>query len=577
MFRNLFNKKIKINRKRKMGRISKMNQAINPDEIFLDSANIPEFNQHQLEGRIEKPIGTRTIIFLGVAFILIVILFVGKVFSLQISRGEDFASISENNRLRHTLIFADRGNIYDREGIPLAWNEPKTDEYEYSFRKYADNSGLSNVLGYIKYPQKDRAGFYYEEDFIGFHGIELFYDNLIKGNNGLRIVETNALQNVISDNTIQPPVSGEGLYLTIDSRIQEALFRSIKDIVDEVGFSGGAGVMMDVTNGEIVALATYPEFSSNILTEGSNEEVISDWFQDERNPFLNRIIDGLYTPGSIVKPFMALGALQEGVINSTDKIISRGSIEIPNPYNPSNPSIFNDWKAHGPVDVREALAYSSNVYFYEVGGGYKDQKGLGIERIEKYMRLFGFGEGFEEEVFQADTGTIPNPEWKEKNFNGDPWRVGDTYFTSIGQYGFQVTPLQVIRAVSAIANGGTLIEPQILRGQEPKIIREIAGNEIDKNYFDIVKAGMRDGVAFGTAKGLNHPSVEVAAKTGTAELGVSKVKVNSWATGFFPYENPKYAFVVVMEKGSRNNFIGGVAVMRKLIDWMAINTPEYLK
>lgn len=556
-------------------KIKKLNHDINPDEIFLDSENLPEFDRSQFEGRIEKPIGKSAVITFGLIFFLVISLYASKAFSLQINQGEKYLELSQNNRLRHTLIFADRGNIYDRNEVPLAWNIPKTDESEYNLRKYTDTPGFANILGYIKYPQKDKAGFYYEEDFVGFAGIEKFYEDIIKGVNGLQIIETNALQEVVEQSVIRPPQHGDSITLSIDSEIQAALYNSISEIAKEVNFNGGAGVIMDVTNGEIIALTSYPEFDPNVITDGSDKDAISSYFNNPKNPFLNRIINGLYTPGSIVKPYMALAALQEGVVTPTTEILSTGQIVIPNPYSPSNPSIFTDWKAHGYVNVKDALAVSSNVYFYEVGGGFENQKGIGISNIEKYMRLFGFGEEVGGKLFEGESGTIPNPEWKAENFDGDPWRIGDTYFTSIGQYGFQATPLQVIRAVSAVANSGKLFNPVLVKGESSNLIKEIT--EIDKKNFEIVRAGMREGVLFGTAKGLNVDYVNVAAKTGTAELGVSKERVNSWVTGFWPYENPKYAFVIVMEKGGRHNLIGGVAVMRRLLDWMYWHKAEYFE
>jgi penicillin-binding protein 2 len=320
-------------------------------------------------------------------------------------------------------------------------------------------------------------------------------------------------------------------------------------------------------------MTSYPEFDPNKMLEG-DKGAYKNYLEDSRKPFLNRITQGLYTPGSILKPYVAAGALQEGVIGQYQQILSVKEMIVPNPYNPDQPSIFTDWKAHGYVDLRKALAMSSNVYFYQVGGGYGSQKGLGITLIEKYFRDFGFGEPVQNTFFGNLTGTIPNPEWKEKIFNDD-WRLGDTYFTAIGQYGTQVTPIQVIRAVSAIANDGMIIEPKIMADNEPAVIKRKV-NVSDQN-LKIIREGMREAVLTGTAKGLNYPDFKIAAKTGTAELGVSKDDVNSWTNGFFPYENPKYAFVVVMEKGSRNNLIGGVAVSRKFFDWMKIYASEYLE
>jgi len=154
------------------------------------------------------------------------------------------------------------------------------------------------------------------------------------------------------------------------------------------------------------------------------------------------------------------------------------------------------------------------------------------------------------------------------------WRVGDTYNTSIGQYGFQVTPIQVVRAVSAIANNGVLLTPTFIKEKEPKINRII---DLNKNYFTIVKEGMRLCVTEGTCQAVNLPSVEVASKTGTAQIGVNKDQVNSWVVGFWPYENPRYAFAVVMERGSKNNQFGAVLVMQEFLNWLSIYASEYIK
>jgi penicillin-binding protein 2 len=332
---------------------------------------------------------------------------------------------------------------------------------------------------------------------------------------------------------------------------------------------------MDVYSGDILAIVNYPDYDQNVLTDGKDREKINQYINDPLNPFLDRISDGLYTPGSIVKPYIAFAALAENIISPEKEILSTKQMEVPNPFDPNNPSYFSDWKAHGYVDLTEALAYSSNIYFYQIGGGFGDQQGLGISKINEYLKKFGFTEEIETPEFKGAEGVVPNPEWKEENFN-DIWRIGDTYFTSIGQYGFQVTPLQIVRAVSAIANEGTLIEPRLIADTmtPPKIKRQI---DFDSEIFKEIKKGMREAVEYGTAKGLLYEDLEVAAKTGTAELGVTKEKVNSWTTGFFPYENPRYAFTIVLERGQRSNLIGGVAATRGFLDWLRFNKPEYLK
>jgi len=547
---------------------------IDPDEVFLDSTNLMGFDRDQFEGRIEKAISKSTLTILFISFGIIFAGLLYKVFVLQIVKGEENYYISENNRLKENVIFATRGNVYDRNEVPLIWNEPQSEGADFAKRIYSEKEGVSELLGFITYPKKDSKGFYYELNYSGKEGVEKQFEYIIGGKNGSRISETNALGETVSENVVHHPNPGDPLTLSIDARIQQQLYASIKEIAEQVPFQGGGGVIMDIHTGEILALASYPGYDSQKLADGDSE-YIKQINQDSRKPFLNRITQGLYTPGSIVKPYVAIAALNEGVVDRYTNIVSLGELEVPNPYDPSNPTYFSDWKAHGSVDVVKALAVSSNIYFYVVGGGYKDIPGVGITKLESYFRKFGFGSAVEGQISSSLTGTIPNPEWKAENFDGDIWRLGDTYFTSIGQYGFQATPLQFVRAVAAIANKGTLYNPLIIKDSPPEIASKIEG--IKPEIWDIIQEGMREGVLAGTAKGLNMDAVKIAAKTGTAELGVSKDNVNSWTTGFFPYENPRYAFVVVMEKGSRHNVIGGVAVSRKLFDWMAIYTPEYFE
>lgn len=560
---------------RRFGRMSSKHHEIDPDEILLDSSNLPEFDVHQFEGRIERPISRFSVWSVGIFFMLVVLVFAYRTWDLQVIQGSAYAEKSEKNRLRHSLIFASRGVIYDRNNTLVAWNSVNEKNPDVSNREYLDVAGIGNLIGYVKYPTKDKTGFYFREDFVGLDGVEKVFNSSLIGKNGLKLTETNALGEITGESQSQPPQDGAPLYLGVDVRLQSALHSFIEATAHEVGFSGGAGVLMDVHSGELLALSTYPEYNSKILTDGSNSAKITAYTKDPNRPFLNRAVSGLYTPGSIVKPFVALGALNESIISPKKEILSTGSISVQSPYNPDVKSVFTDWKAHGLVDMRKALAVSSNVYFYEIGGGFEGQRGLGITKLEKYFRMFGFGEVVPGDYFAGVSGVMPDPEWKKENFNGEEWRLGDTYYTSIGQYGFQATPLQAVRAVSAIANDGILLTPVITRlGPD-----EMAGAEtvpIPREHIQVVKEGMRQAVLEGTAKGLNIPQIEIAAKTGTAELGVSKEKVNSWVIGFFPYENPRYAFAVTMEKGSRNNVIGALYVVRQFIEWMAVNTPEYL-
>lgn len=552
---------------------------IDPDEIFIDSSNLPQFDVYQFEGRLEQPISRRSVALIVLLFIGFGGVFLSRFWFLQIYRGQAFADRSEQNRLHDIDIFANRGVIFDRNGVELASNDKyetdeNGDESDFAKRVYAPIKGIAHVVGYVKYPTKDSSGFYFRNSYVGEDGIEKVYHDILSGKNGVQVVETDALGRVQSKSKIEQPKDGQSVTLTIDSRLNAKLYEIMSQATVDYGFTGGAAVMMDVHNGDLIDMVSFPEYDPSKMAEG-DKTAIDSYMNDSRNPFLNRVVSGLYTPGSIVKPIIALGALTEKVINPDKKILSTGSISIPNPYFPDLPSIFRDWRPQGWINMREALAVSSDVYFYEVGGGFQDQKGLGILNIDKYLRMFGIGSKTGINLSDEKVGTIPTPDWKEKNFPGDPWRIGDTYHTAIGQYGVQFTPIQVVRYISAIANSGTLLTPRLVHtNDQPDGATRVP---IAEENFQIVREGMHGSAHGGTAAGINVSFVDMAGKTGTAELGSLKQYVNSWVVGFFPYENPKYAFAVMMEKGPRGNLIGATYVMRQLLDWMHDNTPEYFQ
>ncbi len=330
---------------------------------------------------------------------------------------------------------------------------------------------------------------------------------------------------------------------------------------------------MDVETGEVIALASYPEYDPNIMSSGSPRERIAEYQLDSRQVFLDRAVSGLYTPGSIVKPMEAAGALSDGLITPETSVYSKGYISIPNPYNPSKPSIFKDWKALGHMDTRHAIAWSSDVFFYSIGGGFEHIKGMGIERLKYWYDSFGFTSVTGIELQGEKKGFVPTPDWKEKTYK-EPWRIGDTYNTSIGQYATQVTPLAAVRATAAIANGGKLMRPTVVKGRLP----EGQSIAISQYALKIAREGMRLGVTEGTSKGLNDLSyVRAAGKTGTAQLGFHNEWYNTWAVGFFPYDKPKYAYAVVMEKGPAGTSIGGIYVMHQFFQKLHQTAPEYFE
>ncbi len=554
--------------------------SIDPDEIFMDTLNVSGLDTQQFEGVIERSITKKAMIITGVLFLLIGIIFIGKLFQLQVVKGSAFLEKSENNRLHHTPIFADRGVIYDRNQKELAWNVASTDNEPFSIRSYIPHGGFAHLIGYVGYPSKDTSGFFWQNEIIGKAGIEKRLNTILSGVNGQNIVELDARQVVLTENMVTQPKSGENVILTIDSGIQIAMYEAIKDFANDKGFQGGAGVIMDVRTGEVLALTSYPEYDLNILSHGDDKATIRQYATDERHIYLNRVLAGLYTPGSIIKPYLALGALNEGIITPSTTIYSSGQVEIPNRYDPKKPQIFRDWKksGHGTTDVYKAIAESVNTFFYIIGGGYGSRQGLGIARIDDYISRFKIGEKTGIDIDGEIAGNVPSPEWKKRTFPADgTWYLGDTFNSSIGQFGFQVTAVQMVRAVAAIANGGILLQPYVTMNPKPVIVESSQVQGIDPQWFDVVRSAMRKTVTDGTAQIVNVPYVHAAIKTGTAQVGPKNAYMNSWSTGFFPYENPKYAFVIVMEKARSTNETGATYVMSKVFDWMNVYAPQYFK
>ena len=549
------------------------NARFDPDAIFLDSQNLPDFDRQQFEGELDKPISRNTLFSIGIVFSVIIAIFAGRLWSLQITHGDSYKKMSQNNSLDREPIFASRGNIYDRNGVPLVWNTTKTEESHWGQREYISSPGFSNILGYVGYPQKDSSGNYWQKEIIGKDGLEKQYDTMLSGTNGSHIVERDIAGKEQGEAMVDPPIDGQNLNTTIDSRLQTELHKVLQDYTTSVGFQSASGILIDIYTGEVIAMTNVPEYDSNIMSGGTDNETIKSYFTNKNTPLLNRAVSGLFTPGSIVKPYIALEALNEGVIDPMTKIESRGSISVPNPYSPDKPSIFRDYNPdNGWVDMRHALELSSNIYFFEVGGGYKSQKGIGIYNIDKAWLRFGMTKPTGIDLPAENTGTLPNPEWKAQKFNGEAWRLGDTYNTAIGQYGVQVTPVQMARAVAAIARKGILVTPHLLKGI-PTVETKV--EYLPDSYYTVVQEGMRLGAIHGTTPDVTPVSFNMATKSGTAQVGPGGKNVNSWMTGFFPYEKPRYAFALMFENGPADGIGTSHKANRTFLGWVSNNAPEY--
>jgi len=558
---------------------------VSVEEVLLDASNIPEFNRDRMEGKRELRITDRSLSVVWWLFVLIAAVFLYQAFALQVVSGADYRAIAENNQVDQAVIIAERGVVTDRTGESMIWNEvDTTGEYDFPIRAYTDRSGLGQVLGYVSYPKRDSKGFFFRTDYLGRSGVEAAYEEVLHGDNGSTIVEVDARLEVVSEFALNAPNPGGELQLSIDAELSEAMYDIIATSSAQAGFRSGAGAIMNIHTGEILALTSFPSYDPEVMADGDDTDLIAAYNNDDRLPFLNKMVGGAYTPGSIVKPFVAYAALEEGIVTENTRVFSNGTLKIPNRYNPSNPSYFTDWRAHGEMTVREAIAYSSNVFFYLVGGGLPDyaapqagidsaMTGLGITKMSEYFRQFGMGELTGVNLAQEQAGVVPDPAWKQEVFDDD-WRLGDTYFTSIGQFGFLTTPMQMLRSYAALANGGYLLTPHVELGHQS----EKTDINLNLDTMQIVHEGMRKTVNFpgGTARSFERDDVAIAAKSGTAEVGVGNAYVNSWAAGFWPYAEPEYAFILMMDKAPRSNALGATNIMGDVVEWMSVNRPEYL-
>jgi penicillin-binding protein 2 len=555
---------------------------IAPEEIFLDSSNLPDLDALNFEGKVERPVSRRAVFLVGAFFCIVAGLFATRATQLEAAQGSTFAEISRDNVLQSSIQFATRGLIYDRNGKELAWNEllaPTSDassSEQYALRKYTTLPGLSHLLGWVRYPKQDKSGAWWREEYSGMSGLELAYESALAGQNGSTMVESDARGRLQRENIVSPPENGDDLHLSIDAEVQSQLYQILSQHAKDMGFVGGAGVIMDVRTGELLALTSFPEYDHQAFTD-QDATAVANASNDLAKPLLNRAISGLYAPGSIVKPIFAAAALNEGIITPDTIIVSTGAISIPNPYDPEHPSLFHDWAVHGAIDMRTALAVSSDEYFYTIGGGYGAQKGLGIDRIDKYAKIFGLSEPTGIDLVGEQDGVVPTPVWKAATFGADdPWRIGDTYHTAIGQYGFQITPIQAARFIAAVANGGKLFTPSLLASSTPQFTQI----NIPDTDLEVVREGMRMAVSSdrfdATVKALNIYGIKIAAKTGTAQIGTHNQYMNSWSVGFWPADNPKYAYAVVLEKAPAGTASGAAPGLVPFFEWLIMNHPEYV-
>ncbi|TKJ18843.1 MAG: penicillin-binding protein 2 [Promethearchaeota archaeon Loki_b32] len=431
-----------------------------------------------------------------------------------------------------------------------------------STRDYEDGEVFAHLMGYMgKIKRKELEGspeFYSILDYVGRDGLENYYEDILRKSPGKVKIERDALGNILSQETEALPESGKSLVLWLDSDLQKKVKEVLENKLYEVGSKKGVVIALDPKTGGILSLVSLPSFDNNVFSKGESSS-IEKILNDENKPLFNRVISGRYVTGSTIKPLIALAGLEEKIISPGKYINCHGSIIVEDLWTPEVVWEYKDLRAHGYTDMRKALAESCNVYFYRLGGGYKEQDGLGPTRIKKYLQMFGWQDKTGIDIPGEVNGFIPDKEWK-KRVLGQGWWDGDTYHLSIGQGYLQITPIEVVTSFLPIANNGKMFKPQVVKkiinSETAELIEEIEPEIIKEDFIDIeniqvVREGMRQAVTgynspHASAMFLSSLPVSAAVKTGTAETPREDLYHN-WATVFAPYDDPEILITIMIE------------------------------
>ena len=439
-------------------------------------------------------------------------------------------------------------------------------------------SSLAHVLGYTgKINEKELTqgnGEYSLIDYLGKTGIEYSYEAELKGQKGNKNIEVDALgkeKKIVSQTA---PEDGHNLVLGIDYDLQKKVEEVVKTNLGRLGLKKASVIIMNPQNGEILSLVSWPTYDNNLFARGVTVSEYNSFLNNPNRPLFNRAVSGEFPAGSTFKPVMAAAALQEKIITESSSFMSSGGLRVGEWF-------FPDWKAggHGMTNVKKALAESVNTFFYYVGGGFGDFKGLGIDKIVKYAALFGLDKITGIDLPNEASGFLPSQKWKEDTKN-EVWYIGDTYHASIGQGDITATPLQVANYTAAVANGGTLYEPHVVRkildhnnnlitAVKPQIVRS---NFISPANIKIVQEGMRQTITAGSGRNLNSLPVAVAGKTGTAQWS-STHATHAWFTGYAPYDQPEIAITVLVEEGGEGSSVA-VPIAKEILQYYFVDSKK---
>jgi penicillin-binding protein 2 len=454
-------------------------------------------------------------------------------------------------------------------------------------RRYLTGSLLSHVLGYVgPISAEEHAALidegYLLQDFLGKTGVESTYESALRGKPGKKLIEVDSAGRELKTVSERKPIDGSNLVLSIDLDLQ----RKATEVVNEfaAGSDNAAAAVMDVKTGELLAMVSLPTFDNNVFSSPITDQDLAALVDSPGKPLVNHLIAERYPPGSTFKTIVGAGALQEQVAAPWTTITSRGYITVENEFDPNVVYVYPDWAPLGALDFYGGVAMSSNVYFYYLAGGKSDEgfHGLGEGRVADYARAFGFGQPTGIDLPGESPGLVPDAPWKEQEI-GEPWTLGDTYNFGIGQGYVAATPLQVLSAISAVANGGELLTPHVVKeyqdnhGNVLQSTDRVLRNNVPVSTENLgtLRAAMRQSVTAGVAKKAAIGGVEVAGKTGTAEFGPrlsnGKYATHGWFVGFAPYNDPQIAIVVFVQRGSGGDDASPAAA--KILDYY-FNAPR---
>ena len=442
-------------------------------------------------------------------------------------------------------------------------------------RQYADGPLTAHVLGKVGSISKESLQSYVDDGFrpddrVGLTGVELTLDRELRGVKGQKHIEVDAFEREVATISLEPPVPGHNVRLALDLELQAFVEESLREGLRKADSDVGVAVAMDPRSGEILAMVSLPSYDNNLFSGGIPTEDWDKLREDPRAPLMNRAISGEYPPGSTYKIVPASAALEERVVDQNSRLTCRGTLFLPSKLYPDDPTKAQEFfcwleRGHGSLNIVGALQHSCDIFFYQAAGGYRGFEGLGNHRLAEYARMFGFGEPTGVELSGEAAGLVPDDRWKRQKHT-EQWVTGDTYNAAIGQGFVKVTPLQLVLATAAVANGGTLFRPllvreitdatrEVVRSVSPDPIREL---DISPRNLALTRLGMRYAVTEGTAWLANIPGLAVAGKTGTAEYSgmlddEGNLPTHAWFVAFAPYEDPELAIVVLIEGGGEGS------------------------